>query len=116
MNLLTHAVSVVLIVVLGASAVMDLRMHPQIVATMTTLKVPSDRIRLLGLVKLAAVVGLLLGFAVPSMTTITSVCLCAYFAIAVATHSRVKDSLRNTAPAVVLLVVSGFLALVAFAR
>lgn len=116
MNNIANALSILLAIVLIGSAVADFKMAPAIVESMKALKVPTERIKLLGVIKLMAALGLLVGFAASGLTTVTAVCLCMYFAIAVATHARVKDSFKNTAPAFLILVLCMVLALSAFAR
>ena len=58
-------------------------------------------------VKVLLGVGLIVGFASTRASELTGLCLCGYFAVATLTHVRVKDAVRATAPAFVLLVVSG---------
>ena len=98
-----------------ASAVADFRRAPQILETMARLGVPIDKVRLLGLIKVAAAAGLAAGFAVRGLHVATGSALFLYFAIATTAHVRVRDGIRNTVPAFVLCVVSVAFTLAALA-
>jgi NaMN:DMB phosphoribosyltransferase len=90
---------------------MDFRKSEQVVESMRKLRVPVERLPILGGIKLLAVAGLLVGFQNNRLAGITGLCLCLYFALAVTTHTRVKDSLKETFPAFALLVVSALFVL-----
>lgn len=100
----------------AGSAAMDLRAPAELRATMDRLKVPVSRLPVLALIKGLAAVGLLVGYALPRLTTVVGLGLVFYFAAAVLTHLRVKDGARDTLPAFVLLTVSMLLVLTAIAR
>lgn len=102
-------------IVCVASAIADFRRLPRILETMSRLGVPADKVRLLGLVKVAAAVGLAAGFAVRGLHVATGSALFLYFAIATTAHVRVRDGLRNTAPAFVLCAVAVAFVLAALA-
>jgi hypothetical protein len=78
---------------------------------MRKLKVPVERLPVLGGIKLLAVAGLIVGFQNNRLAGITGLCLCLYFALAVTTHTRVKDSLKETFPAFVMLSLSALFVL-----
>ena len=61
MSLASHILSVVLALVCIASAYADLKMMPQIVESMTKLKMPTRIIPALGIAKIAGAAGLLSG-------------------------------------------------------
>jgi hypothetical protein len=115
-NNIANVLSILIALVLIGSAVGDFKMAPAIVESMKRLKVPVERMNLLGAIKIAATLGLIAGFKSHGLTALTAVCLCMYFAIAVATHVRVKDAFKEIVPAFVLTVLSVVLALAAFAR
>jgi putative oxidoreductase len=116
MTLVSHVLAVLLIAVCLGSGVMDFLKPDQIVQTMNRLRVPLNTLPVLGAIKIAAALGLIIGFGNIRLAEVTGACLCAYFAIATTTHTRVKDSIRDTAPAFVLLVVSVLFVLTTFAR
>ncbi|MGL6237154.1 MAG: DoxX family protein [Segniliparus sp.] len=67
-------------------------------------------------VKGASAAGLALGIKFPSLARLTLVLLTAYFAAAVGSHVRVKDSVSNAAPAALFLGAYAFLAARTFVR
>lgn len=106
MNLISQILAVVLIVVCLATATADFRRVASIMATMDRLKVPANAVPLLGSIKVVAAVGMAVGLGVERLGQVTGGALAVYFAIAVTTHVRVKDGVKNTLPAFVLLVSS----------
>lgn len=102
-----HSVlSVVLAVLCAASAIGDFRALPRIVESLETVHCPPRLLPVLGLVKLAAAIGLIVGLTVDGLGTITALCLSVYFLLAVGAHVRVRDRLSGTAPALVMLLLS----------
>jgi hypothetical protein len=85
---------------------MDFRKQEKIVASMKKLKVPVERLPLLGAIKILGAVGVAIGFQKVRLGEVAGVGLCLYFAIATVTHTRVKDSVKDTAPAFILFVLS----------
>ena len=85
---------------------MDFRKQEKIVASMKKLKVPVERLPLLGAIKILGAIGVAIGFQKVRLGELAGVGLCLYFAIATVTHTRVKDSVKDTAPAFILFVVS----------
>lgn len=116
MTLASHILAVLLIAVCLGSGVMDFLKPEKLVESMNTLRIPTNALPVLGAIKIAAALGLIVGFGNIRLAEVTGACLCAYFAIATTTHTRVKDSLRDTAPAFVLLVMSMLFVLTTFAR
>ncbi len=116
MTLASNVLAVLLIIVCVGSALMDFKKPEQLVQSMNKLRIPLNALPVLGAIKIAAAVGLILGFGNIRLAEVTGACLCAYFAIATTTHTRVKDSIRDTAPAFALLVVSMLFVLTTFAR
>ena len=51
-------------------------------------------------------IGLAIGFQKVRLGELAGICLALYFAIAVVTHTRVKDSVKDTLPAFMLCVMS----------
>jgi hypothetical protein len=111
MSNVANVLAVILILVCTATAIMDFRKSEQVVESMRKLKVPVERLPILGGIKLLAVAGLLVGFQNNRLAGITGLCLCLYFALAVTTHTRVKDSLKETFPAFAMLSLSALFVL-----
>jgi hypothetical protein len=106
MSTISTVLAVILIVVCVASALMDFRKPEKLVASMRKLKVPVERLPLLGAIKIIGAVGIAIGFQRIRIGELAGVGLSLYFAIATVTHTRVKDSVKDTAPAFVLFVMS----------
>lgn len=106
MSLASHILSVVLALVCIASAYADLKMMPQIVESMTKLKMPTRIIPALGIAKIAGAAGLLIGFNNGDLRIYAAFCLAVYFVIATWCHVRVRDTTANTIPALALCLVS----------
>jgi len=106
MSTISTVLAVLLIIVCIGSALMDFRRQEKIVASMKKLKVPVERLPLLGAIKILGAIGVAIGFQKVRLGELAGVGLCLYFAIATVTHTRVKDSVKDTAPAFILFVVS----------
>jgi hypothetical protein len=106
MGNISKVLAVILIVVCIASALMDFRKPEKLVEEMKKLKVPAERLPLLGVIKILGAVGVALGFQKVRLGEVAGVGLCMYFAIATVTHTRVKDSVKDTAPAFILFAMS----------
>jgi hypothetical protein len=106
MSTISTVLAVILIVVCVASALMDFRKPEKLVEEMKKLKVPAERLPLLGAIKILGAVGIAIGFQRIRIGELAGVGLCLYFAIATVTHTRVKDSAKDTAPAFILFVLS----------
>ena len=111
MSNVANVLAVILILVCTATAIMDFRKSEQVVESMMKLKVPVERLAILGGIKLLAVAGLLVGFQNNRLAGITGLCLCLYFALAVTTYTRVKDSLKETFTAMAMLSLSALFVL-----
>ena len=98
--------AVILIVVCLGSALMDFRKPEKLVEEMKKLKVPVERLPLLGVIKIFGAIGIAIGFQKVRLGEFAGVGFCLYFAIATVTHTRVKDSVKDTAPAFILFVMS----------
>jgi putative oxidoreductase len=116
MNLVSRVLAVLLIVVCIGSGIIDFLKPEKLVEGMSKLRIPTNALPVLGAIKIAAAIGLIVGFGNIRLAEVTGICLCAYFAIATTTHTRIKDSIRNTAPAFFLLVLSMLFVLTTLAR
>jgi hypothetical protein len=106
MNNASTFLALLLIAVCVGTAVMDFRKPEQLLATMKKLKVPVERLPMLGAIKILGAIGLAVGFERIRIGELAGVGLCFYFAIATVTHTRIKDSVKDTAPAFFLFVIS----------
>ena len=106
MSTISKVLAVILIVVCIGSALMDFRKPEKLVEEMKKLKVPAERLPLLGAIKILGAIGIGIGFQKVRLGELAGVGLCLYFAVATMTHTRVKDTVKDTAPAFILFVVS----------
>lgn len=116
MNNVANVLAVLLLVVLGGTAVFDVIRHPKALAATEHLQIPARMVPVLGAIKLLLGVVLVVGFGNIRVGELAGLCLCGYFAVATLTHVRVKDTAKGTAPAFVLLVVSGLFLLATVAK
>jgi hypothetical protein len=106
--------SLLLAVVMLASAAMDFRGAPQIIDLVARMgRLPGFE-RTLGLIKILGALGLLVGLAIPMLGVLAALGLTIYFALAVRIHSKLGDSTTETAPAVGLFAVSALTLLTRF--
>jgi hypothetical protein len=106
MSTISKVLAVTLIVVCIGSALMDFRKPEKLVEEMKKLKVPAERLPLLGAIKILGAIGIAIGFQKVRLGELAGVGLCLYFAVATMTHTRVKDTVKDTAPAFILFVMS----------
>ena len=106
MSTISTVLAVILIVVCVASALMDLRKPEKLVEEMKKLKVPIERLPMLGAIKILGAIGLAVGFQRIRIGELAGAGLCVYFAVATMTHTRIKDTVKDTAPAFFLFVLS----------
>ncbi len=116
MALVSHVLAVVLIVLCALSALMDFVRPPQIVETMSRLRIPARSLPMLGIIKLILCLGLVVGFSNIRVGLVAGLGLSVYFAVATTTHTRVKDSLKDTLPAMTHFGLAVLYSLVMFAR
>lgn len=115
MSTVAHVLAVLLIVVCGASALMDFKRPDHLVADMERLRIPANKVPQLGVIKIVLAVGLVIGFGEIRIAEVAGAALTVYFAVATLTHTRVKDTAKQTAPAFALLVLSVLFTLTTFA-
>ena len=106
MSLASDVLSVLLALVCAASSYADFKMMPQIVESMTKLKMPIRIIPALGIAKIAGAAGLMVGFNNHNLRIYAAFCLTVYFVLATWRHVRIRDTAANTLPALVLCLVS----------
>lgn len=115
MQLVVNVLGAIALLACVVSALGDFAKVPSLVETMTRLGLSERTLPILGAIKLAAAVGVVVGFFVSGVAVATAVGLSLYFAGAVAAHTRVKDSFQDSAAAFFLLAVSGAYLLTALA-
>ncbi|MEY3806739.1 MAG: hypothetical protein RIR69_1551 [Actinomycetota bacterium] len=115
MQLVVNVAAGFLILVCVVSALGDVAKVPSLVDTMTRLGIPAQFLPVLGAIKVVLALAAAIGFAVNGVAIAAAGGLVVYFAGAVIAHTRVKDSLRDSGAAFVLLAVSGFYLLTALA-
>ena len=71
-----------------------------------TVGCPPNLCNILGLIKMSAAVGLIVGFAIEEIGIAAAVGLSIYFVLAVGAHLRVRDQLKGTLPDIVMLAIS----------
>ncbi len=106
MNLISNVLSILLAAICFATAYADFTLKPQVVESLTHLKVPMRILPALGIAKIAGALGLLIGFANDDLRVYAALCLSIYFLLAIWFHLRVRDTLQGTAPAMVLCMLS----------
>ncbi len=103
MDVVNTVLSILLAFFCATSALADFRGVPQILQTMERLRMPVRLVPALGVAKLAASGGLLVGLGIERLGTFTALCLSIYFVLAVGAHLRVRDAVTETIPALVML-------------
>jgi hypothetical protein len=105
MDLIHSVLSIALAVVCVLAAAGDFTGQPSIVEAMGRLGV-TRLLPILVAAKMLGAVGLLVGLAAPQVGVVAAAGLTAYFLVAIGAHLRVRDSVADSAAAVVLAVVS----------
>lgn len=106
MQLVVNILACFLLVVCAVSALGDFAKVPSLVETMSRLGVSLHMLPVLGIIKICAAIGLVVGFSISGVAIAVGIALSLYFSGAVIAHTRVKDSLSDSAAAYVLLVAS----------
>ena len=112
----TGAIGLFLVVVLGATAIVDFAWHPRALALTGSLRIPPRMVPVLGAVKAAAAVGLVLSTDRPRLGELTGACLVVFFAIATLTHLRSGQKDARALPAFLLMCVSALYVVAQVAR
>jgi hypothetical protein len=116
MTFSAQVLSVLLLVVLATTAGFDLVRSERAFAVTDRLGIPRDAVPVLGGVKVAAAVAVFVGTDMVRVAEAAGLFLVLYFAVAVLTHLRARDGVRNTVPAAAMLVVSAAYVLATVAR
>jgi len=95
--------SIITALVVGGSGIYDFMNPPQVVQLMHDLGYKPGFHRSLGIIKLAAAVGLLLGLQAISLGLLASLGLVVYFGLAVRAHRRLGHAQNEYIPAIALL-------------
>ena len=108
----TVALAVALAVAFAASGASKLASAPRTVDMADHLHIPRNRYRLIGVPELFGAVGVVIGLWVASLGVAAGTGLVILMAVAVATHLRANDTVKDAAPAAVLaLAAAGYVAL-----
>lgn len=116
MNVVGIVLGAVLVLASVVTAVADIARHPRITEQMTHLGIDPRRTPLLGLLKIAAAAGVVVGVWSQSVAIVSGCLLVVYFSGAVAAHVRVRDAFARLAPALGLLWVAILFTLSSMAR
>ncbi len=98
--------SVVLAVLCTASAMGDFLKLPSVMRAAETVHCPPNLCTVLGLIKIAAAAGLIVGLVDDQTGIAAAGGLTIYFVLAVGAHIRVRDRLAGMLPAMVMLAIS----------
>jgi len=84
-------INTMLAAALAVSAVLDFIRYEPILVNMTRARVPVSLLTMLGTLKAAGALGLMIGFSVPIIGTAAAVGVILFFVGAILTHLRVRD-------------------------
>ena len=101
---------IVFATLLGLAATMSalgkLRRMPQVVETMHAVGVKDSQMPILAILEILGALGLVIGIWIPVLGVLAAAALTLYFAGAVVSHVRVKQPVKDLAPALVLTLVA----------
>ena len=106
MTILLIVLGALLCAAVTASAIGKLRGMPQVLQTLTHVGVTPGQIRALGVIMLLGVLGIVAGIWVPILGVLAALGLVLYFLGGALAHLRVKDPVKDAAPALGLAVLS----------
>ena len=89
-----------------ASGSAKIARHEKVVGILTRVGVPPARIPLLGALQILGGLGVIIGIWVPVLGVVSALCLTLYYLGAIFAHLRIKDPLKEVAPAIVLFLVA----------
>ena len=95
MKLAMAIISIVLALMVLASAMGKLRKDPKVVALMNHVGVKPPQIKILAALEILGGIGLLVGFASKIIGVLSAVGIALYFASAIVAHVRKKDKLKE---------------------
>ena len=98
------------------SAAGKLSMRENVVEMLNHVGLNERQIRLLGTVEILGALGLLVGIWIPLLGQLAALGFVVYFAGAVISHIRVRDSIKDMAPAILLTVISIIVTVLQFGR
>jgi DoxX-like family len=98
------------------SSVADWKKDPRIMESMDRMKVPVGVIPALPLFKMAGAAGIVIGLWSKPLGIAAGIGLVLYFVGAVFFHLRAKDPLKETAPAVLMLIICTLIAILQIGR
>ena len=89
-----------------ASGFGEITRHRVPVEVLTRVGVPAARIPVLGALQVLGGLGVILGIWLPVLRVVSALCLTLYYLGAIFAHLRIKDPVKEVAPALVLFVVA----------
>ena len=98
--------SVALALMVIASGAGKLRKSPQVMEMMKHVGVKDSQIPILAALEILGGLGLLIGLESKSLGRLSAILLAVYFAVAVISHLRVKDTFKAFAPAFFIFVIA----------
>ena len=98
------------------SSIADWKKDPRIMESMDRMKVPVGVIPALPLFKMAGAAGIVLGLWTKPLGIAAGVGLVLYFIGAVFFHLRAKDPLKDTGPAVLMLIICALITILQLSR
>ncbi len=115
-----NASLIILGVFCGMTATMSgigkLSRQPKVIATLTGVGVPANRIPLLAALEFIGALGLVIGIWVQPLGVAAAIGLAFYFLCAVAAHVRIKEPIKESLPAMFLFIVAVATAALELAR
>ncbi len=115
MNIFAIVVGALLAVVCVLSALGDFTKNEQIMETGRRLGIPANRMNVLGGLKTAGGIGVIIGNWIQALGILSGVCLVLYFVSAIAAHSRVGDKIKESLPAAFVLMLASLYTLTTIA-
>lgn len=99
-----------------SSSVADWKKDPRIMESMDRMKVPVGLIPALPLLKMAGATGIVLGLWSKPLGIAAAIGLVLYFVGAVFFHLRAKDPVKETTPAVLMLIICALITILQIGR
>lgn len=106
MNIFANIIGALLAVMCILSAIGDFTKNPRVIETTRRLGIPDNRVNILGGLKVAGGIGIIIGYRMQWLGILAGVCLVLYFVCAIASHSRVGDKIKELIPAAFLLMLA----------
>lgn len=116
MNIALVILATLLGLMTAFSAVGKFSKNPKAVDMLRQLGITDSQIRMLGIVEVLGALGLLIGIWIPILGLLAAIGFVLYFLGAMIAHVRAKDPMKDSAPALILLILSIIVTILQFAR